>query len=82
MSNSEYKAARWQEVLDGQRMWEQPKLCPGDDDRFRTEYVDPLKALQAEGRFEIDIITYSRHGRPHIPLAVKIRGSINYDPAD
>jgi hypothetical protein len=47
--NPEYKQARWAEVLDGQRTWERNKLCAGDDDKFRTEYVDPLKALSAEG---------------------------------
>jgi hypothetical protein len=82
MLSSEYKEARWQEALDGQKMWEQPKLCPGDDDKFRTGYVDPLKVLEAEGRFEIALITHSRHGRAHVPIAVKIVSAINYDPAD
>lgn len=78
MSSLEYKEQRWQEVLDGKRMWEQPKLCPGDDDKFRTEYVDPLKQLEAEGRFEIAVITYNIHGRPNVPLAIKIVGAINF----
>ena len=25
--SSEYEEARWAEGLDGQKMWEQPKLC-------------------------------------------------------
>jgi hypothetical protein len=77
--NPEHKEARWAEVLNGKRLWEQPKLCPGDDDKFRTEYVDPLKALQSEGRFEIAIITHNLRGRAEVPIAVKIVGSVNYD---
>ncbi len=80
MSSSEYKEVRWQEVLDGQSIWEQSKLCPNDDDKFRTEYVDQLKALQAEGRFEIAVITHNRRGRVK-PIAVRIASPINYDPA-
>jgi len=39
-----------------------------------------MKAFQAEGRFEIDIITRSLHGRLHVAIAVKIRSPINYGP--
>jgi hypothetical protein len=58
------------------------KLCPEDDDKFRTEYVDPLKELEAEGRFEITLVTSNRRGRPNVPYVVKIVSAINYDPAD
>ena len=51
--NPEHQKARWAEILDGQTVWEKNKVCAGDDDKFQTEYVDPLKALQAEGKFEI-----------------------------
>lgn len=77
--NPEYKQARWAEVLDGQRVWERNKLCSGDDDKFRTEYVDSLKALSASGRFEIRIATMNDRGRFKVPLAVQITSAINYD---
>jgi len=76
-SSEEFKDARWQEVQDGHRIWEQAKLCPNDDDKFRTEYVDPLKELEAEGRFEIDVLTHNTGGRKK-PFAVKIVSAINY----
>lgn len=69
MSSSEYKEARWQEVLDGQTMWEQHKVCPGDDDKFRTEYVDPLKALQTEVSRRFDkIALYAKDRVPAVVL--------------
>ncbi len=82
MASSEYKQVRWQEVLDGQTIWEQSKLCPEDDDKFRTEYVDPLKELEAEGRFEIALVTSNRRGRLNVPYVVRIVSAINYDSAD
>jgi hypothetical protein len=77
MANSEYKQARWAEVLDGQRMWEKAKVCPGDDDTFRTMYVDPLKALEHEGKCDVVVITCNDRGA-RIPIGVKITGAINY----
>jgi hypothetical protein len=79
MANSDYVEARWQEILDGQKNWDQPKLCPGDDDRFRTEYVDPLRQLEAQGRFEIAVITHNVRGRAKVPISVRIVSAINYD---
>jgi hypothetical protein len=78
MTPSKYKELRWQEVLDGEKVWGKSKLCPNDDDKFRTEYVDPLKALAAEGRFEINVRTYNQRGRFNVPFAVMIAGAINY----
>lgn len=79
MTNPEHKDARWNEVKDGQKMWEKPKLCPGDNDRFQTEYVDPITQLQADGRFTIEIIAHNTRGQAGVPLAVKITSGINYD---
>jgi hypothetical protein len=82
MATSEHKQARWQEVLDGQKNWEQPKLCPGDDDKFLTEYVNLMKQLEADGCFEIAIITLNRRGRAKVPVAIRIVSAINYDCHD
>lgn len=76
--NPEYKADRWSEVLDGQRAWERNKCCDGDDDQFRTEYIDPMQELEAEGRFELDMVTHNARGRTSV-IAIRIRSAINYD---
>jgi hypothetical protein len=80
MANPEYKKARWQEVQDGTKVWEKGKLCPDDDDTFRTLYVDPLQELSDEGRFEIQIIKINFRGKFDVPIAVEIVSAINFDP--
>lgn len=77
--NPEHKEARCAEILDGQTVWDRNKVCAGDDDKFRTEYIDPLKMLQAEGKFEIRVITRNIRGRANVPIGVQITSAINYD---
>jgi hypothetical protein len=77
--NPEYKQARWAEALDGRTIWDQRNLCPDDDDKFCTEFVDPLQELADEGRFELRTITHNIGGKADVPVRVMITSALNYD---
>ena len=74
----EYEEARWQEVLDGKQSWEMKDYCADDPDTFRTRFVDPLRQLQHQGRFEIEELMNHVDGRSFV-FAVQITSPINYD---
>jgi hypothetical protein len=54
-------------------------FCSDDPDSFRTQFVDPLRQLRNQGRFESEELTNNADGNPHV-FAVEITSPINYDP--
>jgi hypothetical protein len=76
MANTDFVAARWQEILDGKTAWDIRDLPERDEDKFHVEYVLPLRQLRDDGK--IERIAEGNEIGSRGSTRVFITGGINY----
>ena len=76
MTEPDYVADRWREILDGKKDWDITELSERDEDVFHVQYVLPLRQLRDEGR--IDHIAEGDEIGSRGTTRIFITGGINY----